>query len=229
MPRPTRWATVQQAAEALFARSGFPSASLAKVARRARLSKPGIYYHVRDKDELLFRICDAGMRRLLRAGRDAVAGADDPLAKMRGLLRAHARLCLEQPHMLTVLFAQIRHLSSGRRRRVFAVERRYLDLVRGVVRAGQRAGVFRDVDPSVAAFSLFAVLNTLHSWYDPRGRVRSDALVGMLERLYLSGLADGVGAVSARPAPARRHARRQRAATRSRDGRRRSAARRGSR
>jgi hypothetical protein len=45
------------------------------------------------------------------------------------------------------------------------------------------------VDPTVAAFSLFAMLNTLDGWYDTRGRIRPRALVAELERLYLGGLA----------------------------------------
>jgi AcrR family transcriptional regulator len=222
---------VQQAAEALFAANGFASATLSELARRARLSKPGIYYHVRDKDELLFRICDGGMRELLRVAREAVARAGDPVERMRGLVRAHAHLCLTQPQTLAVLFGQIRYLSPARRRRVFAIERRYLDLVRGVVRAGQRAGMFRDVDPSVAAFSLFAMLNTLHAWYDPRGRVAPDALVTTLERLYLAGLArDGAARRLTTPAPrARTRARPRRPARRRSAGRRTPAAPRGSR
>jgi AcrR family transcriptional regulator len=189
MPRPTRWATVQRAAEALFATNGFTRASLSRVASRARLSKPGIYYHVRDKDELLFRICDDGMRELLRVTRAAVTAGGTPLARIRGILAAHARLCLDQPHTLAVLFGQIRHVSPPRRRRVLAVEREYLDLVRGVIRDGQRRGVFRRLDPSVAAFSLFAILNTLAGWYDRRGRLEPETLVTHLERLYLAGLA----------------------------------------
>jgi hypothetical protein len=41
----------------------------------------------------------------------------------------------------------------------------------------------------VAAFSLFAMLNTLDGWYDARGRIRPGDLVAELERLYLGGLA----------------------------------------
>ncbi|HYE93777.1 MAG TPA: TetR/AcrR family transcriptional regulator [Terriglobales bacterium] len=188
MARRTRWATVQRAAEALFAANGFTNASLAQLAHRARVSKPGIYYHVRDKDELLYRICDDGMRELLRRTRAAVARGGDPVARLRGVLRTHAALCLEQPHTLAVLFGQIRYLSPARRARVMAVERAYLELVRRVVRAGQRRGLFRAVDPSVAAFSLFAILNTLDGWYTPRGRLGPGELVDALETLYLDGL-----------------------------------------
>jgi len=166
MPRETRKKTVLKAA-ALFAAKGFAAVSVSQLARRAGLSKLGIYYHVRDKEEL------------------------------------HTKFYWQHPHELAILFSQKGFLSPGRRRRVVAMEREYLDLFRGVIREGQRRRVFRRVDPTVAAFSFFAMLNTLDGWYDPRGRIGPDELVVELERLYFDGLA----------APARK--RRPGAATRS--------------
>lgn len=189
MPRKTRWRTVLRTAAALFAANGFGAASVSRLARRARLSKPGIYYHVRDKEELLFRICDYSMASILEGARRAVAAAADPAAQLRGLMRAHITFHRRHPNNLAILFGQMGYLSAARRRRVVAVERQYLDLVRNVIREGQRRGRFRRVDPTVAAFSLFAMLNTLDGWYDARGRIGPDDLVVELERLYLGGLA----------------------------------------
>ena len=64
MPRKTRWENVLRAAAELFAANGYAAASLSQLARSARLSKPGIYYHVRNKEELLFRICDSTMLKI---------------------------------------------------------------------------------------------------------------------------------------------------------------------
>jgi AcrR family transcriptional regulator len=180
---------VLRTAERLFAAKGFAGASLSQLARRARLSKPGIYYHVRDKEELLFRICQESMRGILAGARAAVAASDDPADRLRGLMRAHTTFHWRHPRNLAILFGQAGYLSTERRRRVVALEREYLDLVRGVIRDGQRRGAFRPVDPSVAAFSLFAMLNTLDGWYDASGRIGPTDVVGELERLYLDGLA----------------------------------------
>jgi AcrR family transcriptional regulator len=197
MPRATRWDTVLRTAAALFAQNGFAAASVSRLARQAKLSKPGIYYHVRDKEELLFRICEYSMAGILAGARAAVAATDDPLGRLRGLIGAHLTFHRQHPHNLAILFGQMRYLSAARQARVVALEREYLDLVREVIREGQRAGRFRRIDPTVAAFGLFAILNTLDGWYDPHGRIGRDALVVEVERLYLAGLA-------ARPGPRRR-------------------------
>jgi AcrR family transcriptional regulator len=204
VPRATRWDTVLRTAAALFATNGFAAASVSQLARQARLSKPGIYYHVRDKEELLFRICDYSMTGILAGARAAVAPTGDPLERLRGLIRAHLTFHRQHPNNLAILFGQMRYLSAGRRARAVALEREYLDLVRGVIRDGQRRGLLRRVDPTVAAFALFAILNTLDGWYDPRGRLDRDALVVELERLYLDGLAAPAGARRRRRARAGR-------------------------
>jgi AcrR family transcriptional regulator len=193
---------VLRTAAAVFAADGFQAASVSQLARRAGLSKPGIYYHVRDKEELLFRICVNSMAGILRDARAAVSASKDPAAQLRGLMLAHIAFHWQHSHNLAILFGQAGYLSPDRRRRVVALEREYLDLVRGVIREGQRRGRFRRVDPTVAAFSLFAMLNTLDSWYDPRGRIRPEELTGELERLYFDGLA--APARKQRPRAARR-------------------------
>ena len=190
MPRETRSGTVLRTAAALFATKGFAAASVSQLARRAGLSKPGIYYHIRDKEELLFTICVNAMTGLLEVVRAGVAASDDPAVQLRGLMKAHTTYHWRHPDTLATLFGQMGCLSPERRRPVVALEREYLDLVRGIIREGQRRGVFRRVEPTVAAFSLFAMLNTIDGWYDPRGRIGRDDLVGELERVYLGGLVE---------------------------------------
>jgi AcrR family transcriptional regulator len=189
MPRKTRWEMVRRTAAALFAANGYAAASLSELARVSRLSKPGIYYHVRDKEELLFRICESTMAALLAGGRAAAAGDGDPVARLRRIMRAHATHYWRNSADLVILFGQMRYLSPPRQQRIVALERAYLELVRSIIRDGQRRRLFRPLDPTAAAFSLFAMLNTLDGWYDRKGRLGPDRLVVELERLYLGGLA----------------------------------------
>lgn len=188
MPRKTRWDSVRRTAAELFAADGFAAASLSKLARHAKVSKPGIYYHVRDKEELLYRICEGTMAVLLQSAQAAVVGAREPVSKLRQVIRAHADHYWEHSWDLVILFGQRRYLSPTRQRRIIALERKYLDLVRGIIREGVSRRVFHRVEPSVAAFSLFGILNTIDAWYDRKGALRPDALVRQIERLFLGGL-----------------------------------------
>ena len=208
MPRKTRWDRVRRSAAELFATNGFAAASLSQLARHARVSKPGIYYHVRDKEELLFRICEGTMAVLLQSVQAALRDARDPVSKLRQVIRAHANHYWEHSWDLVILFGQRRHLSPSRQRRIIALERTYLDLVRAIIRDGVRQRVFRPVDPSLAAFALFAILNTLDAWYDRRGSLRAGELVKQIEQLLFLGLLRR-GEAARRRRPARRAASRR--------------------
>jgi AcrR family transcriptional regulator len=205
MPRKTRWDKVRRTAAELFAANGFAAASLSRLARQARLSKPGIYYHVRDKEELLFRICQGTMAVLLQSVQAALRDAGDPVSKLQHVIRAHADHYWDHSWDLVILFGQRRYLSPARQRRIIALERQYLDLVRAIIRDGVKQRVFRPLDPSLAAFALFAILNTLDAWYDRRGSLRAGELVKQIEELLLSGLLRGEGSAPRRQ-PGRRRA-----------------------
>lgn len=198
MPRETRWEIVLDNAAALFSTNGFAATSVREVAQKSRISKAGLYYHIREKEDLLFRICEYSMAAILTGARAAVATGADPVARLRAAMRAHTDFFWEHPHNLGVLNRQMTFLSPERRRRMVDMEREYLELIRGVIREGQRCAVFRAVDATVAAFSLFAMLNTLDGWYDPGGRIGPKALVRQMETLFLSGLAAPRGATHGR-------------------------------
>ena len=189
MPRKTRWQDVRRAAITLFASNGYTGASLNQLARECRLSKPGIYYHVRDKEALLLQICESTMVEHLAATRAAASAAgDDAVARLRGVIRAHGTHYFAHWAEHRVLFGQMRYLSPPARRIVVRLEREYLDLIRSIIRDGQRHGQFRRIDPTVAAFSLFAMLDTVDGWYKRRGRLRPEAIIGEIEELFLEGL-----------------------------------------
>jgi TetR/AcrR family transcriptional regulator, cholesterol catabolism regulator len=193
MPRDTRFALVLKNTAKLFSQNGFVATSLREVAAVSRISKAGLYYHIREKEDLLYEICRCSMTELLKLVRERVAASADPVNQLKAIVEAHTDFFRRHPHNLTVLNQQMGFLSRDRRREVARMEREYLDLIRDVIRDGRRQQAFRDVDVTVAAFSLLAVLNTLDGWYHPQGRIKPSALVQQLEVIALFGLATRAG------------------------------------
>ena len=188
MIRAARFDRVFESAIWLFSNKGFSATSVQQVAKRSRISKAGLYYHVNEKEDLLFRICHYSISSLLDDIRNALKGKEDPIVRLRTIIRIHADFFLKHPHNLVVLNQQMRYLSPGRRRRIERLERVYLDLIRETVREGQRRNTLQRCNPTVAAFLILALLNTLDRWYDPRGFVRPSELVNQIEQTVLHGL-----------------------------------------
>ena len=51
------------------------------------------------------------------------------------------------------------------------------------------------LNSSVAAYALFGMMNWMHTWYDPAGRLRPDELAAALGDLFLHGFAGPAPAV----------------------------------
>ena len=190
MPREPRWDRVLTSAARLFAEDGFAATSVRAVAERARLTKAGLYYHIKEKEDLLFRICAHSIETILDGARAALAIEAEPAARLRALVRNHCGFFFRHPHNLTVLNRDMGALTGAQREAIRALETEYLELVRGVLRDGQKRGRLRKLDPTVAAFTLLGVLNSFDRWYDPAGPVSPEALVEQVETIFLHGVAE---------------------------------------
>ncbi|MEJ2121025.1 MAG: TetR/AcrR family transcriptional regulator [Alphaproteobacteria bacterium] len=189
MPREPRWDAVIGSAAALFSENGFAGTSVREVAERARITKAGLYYHIREKEDLLFRICDRSIAAVLEGGYAVLEKVAEPRARLAGIVRMHLDYFVRHPHNLRVLTREMGALSPKPRAQVAKLEHEYLDLIRGVIREGQAAGVFAPVDATVAAFTVLTVMNNLFDWYDPKGRIKPEALVGQIEAILFDGIA----------------------------------------
>jgi AcrR family transcriptional regulator len=189
MARKTRVDTVLDVAAVLFADRGFAATSVRQVAEGAALTKAGLYYHIREKEDLLFRICEHTITSILDAAEPAIAGADTAPGKIRAIIEAHLDFFREHPDNLVVINRDRELLSPARRALIARLERRYLDLVRGVLRGGQKDGSLTPCDPTAAAFLLLSMLNHLDVWYDSGGKVKPDELPAFIGDLFLQGVA----------------------------------------
>jgi len=189
MPREPRWDAVVDSAAKLFSENGFAATSVREVAAGAQITKAGLYYHIREKEDLLYRICELSIAAVLEGAYRALETEAAPRARLAALMRFHVGFFIDHRDNLTVLTREMGALSPGPRARIAKLEHEYLDLIRGIIRDGQAAGVFRDLDPTVAAFSVLTLMNNLYDWYDPKGRVGPDDLVVQLQTILLEGLA----------------------------------------
>ena len=190
MPREPRWDRVLVSAARLFAEDGFAATSVRAVAERARLTKAGLYYHIKEKEDLLFRICEQSIQDILDGALAALAREAEPAARLAALIANHCAFFFRHPHNLTVLNRDMGALTGQQREAIRALEMEYLELIREVFRHGQKRGSFRKLDPTVAAFGLLGVLNTLDRWYAAAGPVPPAALVEQIETLLMRGFVE---------------------------------------
>jgi len=137
-----------------FAKYGFQATSIDRIAKAAGVTKGALYYHFKDKEEILF---EAVRNRVGQFERRVVADLE-PSGDARQALRNLGRICFEHAtksnHRRLIVTLMVESLDTNQR--VTAQFRRMMERFRGylqsVVRSGQQRGQFRkDIDATVAA------------------------------------------------------------------------------
>jgi AcrR family transcriptional regulator len=185
----TRRAEILERAAEVFNELGYRGASVEELARRVGLRKGSLYHHVRSKEQVLGEVLLRGME-LLRGG---LPGADDarlaPAEKVRAAVRFHLEWMAAEPHVTGVFLREARNLPARLRPRLQAqvrdFERRWVALLR----EGIAAGAFRpDVDPKLTVYLILGLINSVHRWYRPDGRLGMKRIAEACADLVLDGL-----------------------------------------
>ena len=177
---------LRQAAE-IFCAQGFHATSMSEVAEAVGLTKAGLYYYVKGKEDLLFSIVTFGMDRLESWIEDA-REAPEPVDRLRRVLRSHAAAITQDGSAVTLLVDEVEALSPEHRRLIEARQRRYFEFVRDTLveigGADERSGI----DPTVAAFGVLGSVLWLARWYRPDGRLSAAQVAEELTEFALKGL-----------------------------------------
>jgi AcrR family transcriptional regulator len=145
-------------AAALFRERGFERSSTRELAERLAISQPSLYHHVGSKQELLEKVCIAGLERLVAAIQAEVPGAESPV---RALVGTHLEVLSQTRELqLTRLFEQDA-LESDAGARVRAHLETYAGVVSSLLRGEQEADRLRT---DLTADQLTQALVNLVSW-----------------------------------------------------------------
>ena len=149
---------VLEAATRVFAAHGFHGASMAAIGAAAEVTKGGVYFHFRSKEELFFAALDHWRREFRGARRTALAAAGDGAAALRAGLAAHFAQHFARPdagRLLRVLAAELRDRFTAAVREDARAEWRALRAdLRDALTLGNRDGTLFTPDPVVSAFLL---------------------------------------------------------------------------
>ncbi|MFE9327665.1 TetR family transcriptional regulator [Nocardia sp. NPDC052278] len=157
-----RRAQIVNAAIAVVAEHGYPNASFAKIAKQAGLSSTGmISYHFAGKDDLIRAVVAEIMRVALEFVSDKLEGEVDYTARLRLHFAANLALLDEYPDHLRALSSIIANAHPNDRQ-TFGLAEHLADFGRiqaERIREAQRAGVFRDFDPTVMVIAMRGALD----------------------------------------------------------------------
>ena len=189
-----RLAQIYTVAAELFCEKGFDATSMSDVAEAVGITKAGIYHFVPGgKKDLLFAVMSYGMDRLetyvITPGR-AITDAEE---RLRAIINNHIQLITSGSRTgghnpVTIVVDEVAGLTVAHRRKIDQRKRAYLDLLRETLKQLKQEGKLREVDETVAAFSVLGIMLWVSRWYLPDGRLSPDRIADEIMKIALGGL-----------------------------------------
>ncbi len=179
---------IYRTAAQIIYEKGFDATSMNEIAEALDLTKPGLYYHVKGKKQLLFSIMNFAMELLDDNVITPAKSVADPEERLRLIIFQHARLLTHEAGALAILIDEDAGLESDQREVIRRRKRAYFDLIRQTLEELRAQGRLRPIDITVAAFSLLGMVMWLSRWYDPRGRLDSLQVVRDVTEIAIGGM-----------------------------------------
>lgn len=181
------WEICEKAAH-IFAQKGFDRTSLDDIAAVLKITKPGLYYYFSSKDELLYTIIEFYWEKLWQGFKNRPLESSDPLDILRYIIANHLKFVISNREA-SLLVEEKYALREDYRKAYEKKEKEYADAVRDEVVQLQRKGLLRsDIDATVVTYSLFSLINMLHRWYNPKGRISPEKYIRQIIDMFLHGL-----------------------------------------
>jgi AcrR family transcriptional regulator len=191
---------IYRVAAEIMCQRGYEATSMNEIAEAVGLTKAGLYHYIRGKEDLLFQIMSFAMDMVDQDVIGPALQVADAEERLRTIVSRHAKRILEVGGAVTVLLEEMPSLTPAHRRRIKARKRAYFDLVRETLNKLASAGRLRDVDPTVATFSLFGMILWVSRWYRRDGELTPAQATHYLVEIAVGAMLKG-GAGALREAP----------------------------
>lgn len=179
---------VLRTAARLFNEKGFHATSLDEVAERLYVTKPTLYYYVKNKDEILFECVRIGLEKMQVAIAKAGESGGRAIDKLIAAMRQYAEIVTMDFGMCLIRVGED-PLPPENRRKLRALKAQIDREFRSLIEQGVAEGSLEPCDPKMAAFTLAGALSWIGRWYRPEGTMRPEEIADQAIAILMNGLA----------------------------------------
>ncbi len=185
---PDRRAGIYRNAARIFHRKGYHATSINDIAAAVGLTKAGLYYYIKGKQDLLFAIMSFAMDQLDAQVIEPARREQDPQARLETIVSRHARLITQDSSALTILVNELEGLLPDDRADIIGRQRDYVEFIADTLAALRDEGKVLGLDPTIGAFSLVGMILWISRWYRADGRLDADEVVAEVTRMAVAAV-----------------------------------------
>jgi AcrR family transcriptional regulator len=203
MPKDRKEDILEKAVQ-LFLKKGYEKATLRDLGKAAGIQAPGVYYYFKSKKDILNQLHRDSWNRFRVMVLDQAKEAGDPEERIRAYVYNMIKFqgVMAEKNLMLDNSVSVRNI-KGRK----ACEREVFEFLRDTLgEFAAEKGLENDINPTLAAFSLYAIASHVHHWYRQNGKLSLEEVAEYVIRLFLFGFSSGhQGLAEARPSVCKEH------------------------
>lgn len=182
-----RASIIREAAQQFYLK-GYDGTRIDEIASSLGVTKPFIYYHFKNKTEILDEICVQATAVSGETLQAAIAAHDDLAEQLREAVRRLVLEVIANQVSIAICFREENYISPGARRRLEANRRHYDGLLRDLLARANKNGIISVQDPKIAAQVLTGAITWSFVWWRENGRLKRDEFAENVLQLAMAML-----------------------------------------
>ncbi len=179
---------ILSAAAKIFNERGYHGTSVADVAEALGVSKPFLYYYLKNKDDMLFE-CSRIATEQLHSMLDEVRKADvSGWERLELVFKGYARVMTTDFGICLIRNTAPGSLPTNSREKLWVGRRRLNREVEQIIAQGIADGSIRKCDPIALSFAIFGAFNWITYWYRDNGPLSPDDISSRFLDLFANGV-----------------------------------------
>jgi AcrR family transcriptional regulator len=175
-------------ASKLFREKGFGGSSMRNLAEKVGIEAASMYNHIRSKDEILEEICfGMAIKYLAQLSEIEIQNISYP-QKIEALIAFHVQLIIEDANAVSVVNNDWKYLSSEKIESFKTMRHTYEQRFAALISKGIEAGDFKNINISIALFTILSSLRWVELWYKPTRGVTKEDLAKDISTILMNGV-----------------------------------------
>lgn len=181
MAEVTRSQQILDAAAVVFSNTGYHRARIEDIAARAGIGKGTVYEYFESKRQLYEETIFHVLGKYYLLAQQYINEVDDPVGKLKNLIDLQVLLLRKNANIATLFIKNSGDIHREMLERLMAFRKKVLGLVEGIIKEGIETGVFRPVDPYLAAILFMGVVQEAGAITYKGSKISDQKLNTMLE------------------------------------------------
>lgn len=174
-------------AAAAFMDKGYYKTSLDDIARLHKVTKPTLYYYIKNKEDILIKCEEVASIRINGLLDEVTATDESGLVQLQKFIEGYVEIVTDD-----IIRCHIRHRGQREdpqaRADSLEMHRAIEHRVREILGRGMKDGSIRDCNSTIIAILLFDALNGISAWYRDEGKVNHEELIAQVLLIVAEGV-----------------------------------------